>query len=267
MGREWSDKDREDLARAAALLGSPSLAIRLADLIGSPLEGVIKRLPEGAVKKIDEAVRVALGTALDGALATIDPRQKWLPASETLHKIGAAATGAAGGAFGLAGMAIELPISTLLILRAIGDIARSEGEDLGDPAARLACFEVFALGGKSSADDAAETGYYAVRAALAEAVSQAAQYVAQNAVSGVGAPVLVQLVAKVAERFGLVVTKKAAAQFVPAIGAAGGALVNTLFIDHFQNVARGHFLLRRLERKYGASAVEAAYNRLNAKVS
>lgn len=261
----WSDRDREDLARAATLLGSPSLAIRLADLIGTPLEGVIKRLPESAVKKIDEAVRVALGTALDGALATLDPRAKWLPASETLHKVGAAATGAAGGAFGFAGMAIELPISTLLILRAIADIARSEGEDLTEPPARLACFEVFALGGKSSADDAADTGYYAVRAALAEAVSQAAQYVAQNAVAGAGAPILVQLIAKVAERFGLVVTKKAAAQFVPAIGAAGGAIVNALFIDHFQGVARGHFTLRRLERKFGAQAVEAAFNRISGK--
>lgn len=264
---DWTDRERDDLARAAALLGQPSLAIRLADLIGSPLEGVIKRLPESAVRKIDEAVRAALGAALDGALATLDPRAKWLPAREHLHLAGAVAAGAAGGALGLAGMAIELPISTLLILRAIADIARSEGEDLADPGARLACFEVFALGGRSSADDAAETGYYAVRAALAEAVSQAAQYVAQNAVSGVGAPALVQLVAKVAERFGLVVTKKAAAQFVPAIGAAGGAIVNALFIDHFQGVARGHFTLRRLERKFGAPAVEAAFRRSSAKGS
>jgi hypothetical protein len=260
---DWSERERDDVARAAALLGSPSLAIRLADLIGSPVEGLIKRLPEGAARKIDDAVKTALGTALDAALATLDPRAKWLPAREHWHKAGAAAAGAAGGAFGLAGMAIELPVSTLLILRAIADIARSEGEDLAAPEARLACFEVFALGGRSSGDDAAETGYYAVRAALAEAVSQAAQYVAQNAVSGAGAPVLVQLIAKVAERFGVIVTKKIAAQLVPAIGAAGGALVNALFIDHFQTVARGHFVLRRLERKFGRAAVEAAFKSLS----
>ena len=55
--------------------------------------------------------------------------------------------------------------------------------------------------------------------------------------------------------------EKAAAQAVPAIGAAGGAIINTLFIDHFQDMARGHFIIRRLERKYGKEAVEATYKR------
>jgi hypothetical protein len=30
-------------------------------------------------------------------------------------------------------------------------------------------------------------------------------------------------------------------------------------MDHFQNMARGHFTVRRLERAYGAEAVERAY--------
>jgi hypothetical protein len=55
------------------------------------------------------------------------------------------------------------------------------------------------------------------------------------------------------------VSEKAAAQAIPAIGAAGGAIVNTLFIDHFQDMARGHFIVRRLERKYGEAIVEKTY--------
>jgi len=55
------------------------------------------------------------------------------------------------------------------------------------------------------------------------------------------------------------VSEKAAAQAVPAIGAAGGAIINTLFIDHFQDMARGHFVVRRLERKYGTKIVEETY--------
>jgi len=46
------------------------------------------------------------------------------------------------------------------------------------------------------------------------------------------------------------VSEKVAAQAIPLIGAAGGALINTIFIDHFQNMARGHFIIRRLERRY-----------------
>ena len=44
-----------------------------------------------------------------------------------------------------------------------------------------------------------------------------------------------------------------------AIGAAAGAIVNVLFMDHFQNMARGHFIVKRLEDKYGTGAVESAY--------
>jgi hypothetical protein len=72
----------------------------------------------------------------------------------------------------------------------------------------------------------------------------------------------VRLLTQVASRFGLVVTQKAAAQTIPVIGALGGAAINYAFIDHFQSVARGHFTVRRLERKYGRDIVFAAYERI-----
>ena len=74
---------------------------------------------------------------------------------------------------------------------------------------------------------------------------------------------LVQLIAQIASRFGVVVTQKLAAQAVPLVGALGGAAVNYLFIDHFQEVARAHFVVRRLERRYGKDAVRAAYDRFS----
>ena len=42
---------------------------------------------------------------------------------------------------------MELPISTVIMLRSMGDIARAEGEDLRDPETALSCLQVFALGG------------------------------------------------------------------------------------------------------------------------
>jgi hypothetical protein len=72
---------------------------------------------------------------------------------------------------------------------------------------------------------------------------------------------LVRFIAQVASRFGVVVTQKLAAQAMPVIGALGGAAVNYAFIDHFQEVARAHFVVRRLERRYGKDAVRAAYER------
>ena len=73
---------------------------------------------------------------------------------------------------------------------------------------------------------------------------------------------IVRLITQIASRFGVVVTQKAAAQAIPVIGALGGAAVNYAFIDHFQSVARGHFTVRRLERKYGKDDVFAAYEEI-----
>jgi hypothetical protein len=89
-------------------------------------------------------------------------------------------------------------------------------------------------------------------------------HVATRGTANKGAPALVRLITQIAARFSIPVTEKAAAQAVPIIGAAGGALINTLFIDHFQDAARGHFVVRRLEREYGPQAVRAAYESLPA---
>ena len=170
-----------------------------------------------------------------------------------------AATGAGGGAFGLAGLPVELPLSTTIMLRSIADIARSEGESLAAPEGKLACLEVFALGGRRPNDDATESAYFAVRGVLAKAVSEAAQFITEKGLVEEGAPALIRLVAQVASRFGAAVSEKVAAEAVPVIGAAGGAAINLLFIDHFQDMARGHFIVRRLERAYGAELVRAEY--------
>jgi hypothetical protein len=173
-----------------------------------------------------------------------------------------AATGGTGGALGLAALSVELPISTTVMLRSIADIARSEGEGIKEPEVKLACLEVFALGGKTTGDNAAETGYFAIRAALARSVSEAAQHIAGKQLAQDGAPAMVRFISKVASRFSITVSEKMAAQAVPVIGAAGGAAINTLFLDHFQDMARGHFIVRRLERAYGRTVVKDAYDNI-----
>jgi hypothetical protein len=65
-------------------------------------------------------------------------------------------------------------------------------------------------------------------------------------------------------RFAAVVSQKVALQGVAVIGAVGGAVVNLAFIEQYQGLARGHFTVRRLERVYGAEAVRAEYDQLEA---
>jgi hypothetical protein len=180
-----------------------------------------------------------------------------------LHKVAVATSGAIGGAFGLAALGVELPISTGLILRSIADIAASEGENPRHLDTKLACLTVFALGSpKDRRDDAAESGYFAARTALAGAVTEAAKHLAQKGLTKGGGPALVRLISLITARFGIVVSEKTAAQLIPVIGAAGGALINTIFIGHYQDMARGHFIVRRLEKIHGEEPVREAYDKL-----
>jgi hypothetical protein len=73
--------------------------------------------------------------------------------------------------------------------------------------------------------------------------------------------VLVRFITLVASRFGVVLTQKFAAQALPLVGALGGASVNYVFIEHFQDMAQGHFTVRKLERMYGKDIVRAEYER------
>ena len=77
-----------------------------------------------------------------------------------------------------------------------------------------------------------------------QSVAEAARFIVDRGVFAEGAPVLVRFIAQIASRFGVVVTQKLAAQAVPVIGALGGAAVNYAFIDHFQEIARAHFVVR-----------------------
>jgi len=258
----------EDLAalrRAVQLLEHPGLAARLTNMVGKPIELIGDVLPDSASHAIATATSKGLEVALKVALRTMQRTPH--AGSQLLHKALATASGAAGGVFGLAALPIELPISTIIMLRSIADIARSEGEDLSDPESALSCVQVFALGGRAlggraGSADASESGYFAVRGILAKSVTEAARFIAERGVIKEGGPVLVRFITQVASRFGVVVTQKVAAQALPVVGALGGAAVNYAFIEHFQEVARGHFIVRRIERIYGKNLVRTEYERI-----
>jgi hypothetical protein len=252
--------DIDALRDAVQLLEHASLTARIANMVGKPVELLGRALPAGATQAIATATTKSLEAALKVALLTIrnGPQEN----SRLLHTTLAVASGAAGGAFGIFSLPLELPISTIIILRSILDIARSEGENLTDPESTLSCVEVLGIGGRTETDDAAKSDYFVVRGILAKSVTEAARFIAERGIVEEGSPVLVRLITQVASRFGMVVTQKAAAQTVPIIGALGGAAINYAFIEHFQSVARGHFTVRRLERKYGKEIVFNVYERL-----
>ncbi|MGF6264593.1 hypothetical protein OKW49_005521 [Paraburkholderia youngii] len=263
-----SEQDLAALRRAKHQLESPALAMKLASVVGAPIEKLLSRIPAFANEKVSDATQAALRKCLSIALRTLGRRDDArLLAPEKpnnlLHKFAVATTGAAGGAFGLLALPVELPVTTTLMFRSICDIARSEGEDLTSVDTQLQCLTVLGMGGTSSEDDDADLGYFFMRGALAQAVSKASSEVASKGFTAHGSAALLRLINAIAARFSVQVSEQIAAKSIPAIGAVLGAMVNTVFIDHFQQVAHGHFTVRRLERQYGQQTIEAVYRTLD----
>lgn len=255
----WPAQDRAALTRARELLGRTSLAVRFANLVGAPLERGFQLLPANWRATVQHATDAALRAALRVAVSSLRSRPGRRP-SNRLHRFLAGTSGAVGGAFGFSALPAELPVSTTLMLRSIASIAASEGHDLRDPETRLECLQVFALGGVTGTEARSEQSYWLVRAGLAQALRNASAALAAGTVGLELAPPVVQWMARVAARFGVVVSQQAAAKAVPVLGAVAGAAVNVAFTEHFQRLAEAHFILRRLEKRYGTEAVQAAFH-------
>ena len=258
---EFSADDLGHLKVAKSKLEYPSLIGRLTEFLGKPIETGFKLMPKDWNNKIGEVVQSALLKGLEFAVFTMGkPDAK--ESQDWLHKILVAGSGAAGGALGLASLPVELPISTCIMLRSIADIARSEGHDISLLEIKFSCLEVLALGGGSSKDDSAENGYWVMRSILAKSVSDAIKYVTERGLIEETAPPIIRLITTIATRFGIIVTEEIAAKAIPVVGAVSGGTINLLFTHHFQEIARGHFIVKRLEKKYGSERVKAIYDEL-----
>jgi hypothetical protein len=255
----------EQLAQAVLLLERPGLAARLAEQAGKPLNRIIRFLPHSANDRLQAAVKLAIMNCLKLAIGSMNLQVPAPAAGSTwLPKIMTGLTGGLGGMLGLAALPFELPLTTTLMFRSIAEIARGEGEDLEQMETRLACLEVFALGDRRSAGAGGNgIGYYAARTVLARLTNDAAAYLlVDRGALEVSSPVLTRLLGEIASRFGFVVSERVAAGAVPVVSALGGATVNVIFMEHFQRIARGHFMVRRLEREYGAAAIRRLYDEM-----
>jgi hypothetical protein len=258
-----AEPDRRALANAVRRLEHPGFVSYLAYLVGVPIEKALDALSPRWSTAITGITKLALIKAYNGALLTLRHRQPTAAATRS-HSLIVGLSGALGGTLGVASLAIELPISATIMLRSIADIARSQGENPQEEATRLACLEVFAMGGNQPLAQAADTGYYAMRSVLAKTVGDSGKYLAARGLSGPCSPALVRMLGAVSARFAAPVSQKMALQAVPAIGVIGGASINLAFIGYFQELAEAHFTVRRLERAYGKEIVRSAYAQIAA---
>lgn len=239
--RGIGQQDREQLEQAIRRLrASRSVIVRGAELVAGVLGGAaaagLRELEfrPSLSGRTQALVELVLKRAF--AIAVLVPPRPARHRSRARARLLAAVAGAMGGFAGLPGFLPDLAFTTLLIMRNIASVGRAEGEDLATEEARRACLEVFAFGSDLGSDDNAEISYWSARLLLQ------------------GRP-LVMLFSEIAADFGLQISQKFALQSIPVVGAAGGAVVNAVFVNHYVSLAQVHFTMRRLERRYGREAV------------
>jgi len=266
-----SAEDLTTIKEAKASMEDIGMLMKGLNHLGEGIESGIKLIPQKQQVWLQKNVNNILMTLVKSNLATMEKGKAFKNPSPKVYKTLVTASGALSGAFGAAtgiGTALfvsELALSTKFIMRSIMDIARSEGEDLYNIETQLSCLQVFSLGGNSTDDDGLETTYYTSKIALDNALKGATSYVSKNGIHGLNKLLLhstnplIKLISTVTSRFTIQVSEKFIAQAVPLIGAAGGGSINYLFINHFQKIAKAHFTIRRLERKYGAELVKTKY--------
>ncbi len=203
--QSMSPEDVALLQSAVQRLETPNLTARLTKLVERPIQLLGSTLPPAANAIIASSSKKGIEAAVGVAKRTLtnEPSR----ASRPIHTALATISGAAGGAFGLAALPVEIPASTVIIMRAILEIARMQGEDISDPATALSCIEVFAFGGRPETRAGEQSRYFAVRGMLAASVTEAARFIAQSGVSTEASPVLVRFISQVASRFGRLLLK------------------------------------------------------------
>lgn len=215
------------LARAYRSAGG--LGMELLSAVGGSAEGALRRLPGFIRGRLDRIAYTGLERAITAAARSrgvVRDRSDWV------NRLASTASGAIGGAGGLPGAMIELPLTITMLMRAIMAIAAEHGFDPDDEAVRMEALRVFAAAGPLAEDDGTDLGLLA----------------AKMSITG---QTLNGLLAKVAPRLAGVLGQKLAAQATPVLGAMAGASINYTFARYYQQIARVHFGLLRLRDETG----------------
>ena len=215
------------------------LLMKAVNFAGGQVEDGLKLLPKALRGQIEGAVRSALLRSYELAARS---RRGGVLRSDRAHRVIGTISGALGGLGGLPTALAELPVATTLIFRAVQGVAAQYGEDPLSAETRLECLRVFGAGGPGAADDGIDTSFMGARLSLT-------------------GPALGKIIAKVAPRFGAVLSQKLLTQAVPIIGAAAGAGTNYAFVDYYIEMAHVHFGLRRVARDHGDAAVADVFHR------
>lgn len=258
-----------DLQCVVVLLEVLILIVCMVNLVGMLLEFVVKVLFSLVFNCIYGVVQVVLFKLVQVVLWSMDN----LFGKGVLicwYKLVVVIFGVVGGVFGFVVLFIELLVLIMIMMCVVVDVVCSEGFDLFEFSICQVCLEVFVLGGNLLCDDVSEMGYYLVRGFIIDVMCYLLVELVGWVVIGcdlilgvvlkeVG-KLLVKMVEKVVVCFGVVVIEKFVVQVVLIVGVVVGVMLNIMFIDYYQDMVCGYFIVWWLELKYGEDVVCVCYD-------
>lgn len=220
-----TEETQQELAALASRYADASKGgIQVINALGGQAESWLSRLPGPVREGLNTGTEAALRQAVRAAHASrgvIDDKPSWINNSF------GAVMGAAGGFGGTATALAELPVTTTLLLRVIQGVAAEYGFDPSEESVQFDCVTVFASAGPLADDNGSDTGFLSARLTLSGAALQ-------------------KILQTVVPRLATALGQKLAAQSVPIIGAAAGAVINYTYTTYYREIALVHFGLRKL---------------------
>lgn len=223
----------ETLARRYRRANGP--VMRAVTRLGGSLESQMSLVPQALRDQLEQIIAQALEASYGMAGRAPD-------LGERGPMVAIMASGAAGGAGGLATSLVELPVTVTVILNAIRSVAVEAGLDPNDPAVQAECLQIFGAGSPLAGDDGVNTSFLTARMTISGTAVR-------------------NLIATIAPRLAVVLGQKLAAQAVPVLGAVTGAALNAAFLSYYREIARIRFALLKLAEAHGTEAVLDAFRK------
>lgn len=209
---------------ARRYINAHSLGIEIIDQVGDSTEQLIQHFPDSLRERINDVVASTLRQTFNVASTShkiVRNRGDWS------SRLGMTIVGAIGGATGITGALIELPVTITILMRAIVGIGEEHGFDIDSDDIKAEALQIFALGGPLSEDDRTDTALLTARLTVNGRSIQA-------------------LISAFSPQIATRLLTKLGAQAVPVLGAFAGASINYTFARYYQEIARVQFGLMRL---------------------
>ncbi|CAH2604531.1 conserved protein of unknown function [Rhodovastum atsumiense] len=234
-----SDEDYAALQELAGrYLAARSGFTTFMEWAGKYAERGLSFLPAEWQQTLHLRAREALSWAWRQATLGMDHEPPARQAPPLFYRLLTTGSGAVTGMAGLPGVLVDLPASTLLVLRSLAAQARARGLDVTGADVQAACLEAFSYGGPTDEDDDADLAFWSARAAV---------------------PMVAEMLPQVAGRLSGRLAVMLPARAVPVISVAAGAGVNWHFTGYFQEVGDILLALLPMERRYGRAQLRACF--------